>query len=106
VDEGYQALLVDRYADVCRFLAEVVDGKFWHDWFHEKVIAGTYNWVSKVALNQYADQQGIDALANGLGTWTKNAASALRRVQNGFVRSYALFVLIGVVAILGYLLLK
>ncbi len=106
VDEGYFALFIDRYVDVSHFLADVVDWKFWHDWFHERVIAGTYNWLSNVALNSYADQRGIDAFANGLGNWTKNAASGLRRVQNGFVRSYAVFVFIGVVAILGYLLFK
>jgi NADH-quinone oxidoreductase subunit L len=106
VDEGYKTLFIDRYVDACRFLADVIDWAFWHDWFHEQVIAGTYNWLSNIALNRYADQQGIDALANGLGEWTKNAAAGLRRVQNGFVRSYALFVLLGVVAILGYLLFK
>jgi NADH-quinone oxidoreductase subunit L len=106
VDELYSAVIVDRYVDVSRFVADVIDGKFWHDWFHEKVIAGTYNWLSRVALNQVADQRGIDAFFNGVGEWTKEIAMRLRRFQNGFVRSYALFVLIGVVAILGYLLFK
>jgi NADH-quinone oxidoreductase subunit L len=106
VDEIYWALFVDRYVDVARFLADVVDWRFWHDWFHERLIAGTYNWLARVALNRYADQRGIDALANGLGTLTKNASAALRKVQNGYVRSYALSVLLGVVLILGYLLFK
>ena len=106
VDELYWALFLDRYVDIARFTADVIDGKFWHDWFHEKVIAGTYNWLSHIALNRYADQLGIDAFFNGLGQWTKDTASGLRRFQNGFVRSYALFVLIGVVAILGYLIFK
>ena len=47
VDELYWALFLDRYVDVSRFVADVIDGKFWHDWFHEKVIAGTYNWLSR-----------------------------------------------------------
>ena len=106
VDELYWALFLDRYVDVSHFLADVIDWKFWHDWFHDKVIAGTYNWVSQIALNRYADQRGIDAFFNGIGQWTKDTASSLRRFQNGFVRSYALFVLIGVVAILGYLIFK
>ncbi|HUH97918.1 MAG TPA: NADH-quinone oxidoreductase subunit L [Anaerolineales bacterium] len=106
VDELYWALFLDRYVDVSHFAADVIDGRFWHDWFHEKVIAGTYNWLSHIALNRYADQLGIDAFFNSLGEWTKEAASGLRRFQNGFVRSYALFVLIGVVAILGYLIFK
>ena len=106
VDELYWALFLDRYVDASRFVANVIDEKFWHDWFHEKVIVGTYNWLSRIALNRYADQRGIDAFFNNLGQWTKDTASSLRRFQNGFVRSYALFVLIGVVAILGYLIFK
>jgi NADH-quinone oxidoreductase subunit L len=106
VDEIYGALILKPYAAACRFLADEIDGRFWHDWFHEKVLAGTYNFLSGIALNKYADQRGIDSFFNGLGQWTKDASSSLRRVQNGFVRSYALFVLLGVVAMVGYLLLK
>jgi NADH-quinone oxidoreductase subunit L len=106
VDEIYQAIIVTPFTKLSYFLADVIDWRFWHDWFHEKVIAGTYNWLSNIALNRYADQQGIDAVANGLGTWTQAFSTILRKVQNGFVRSYALSVLLGVVFILGYLILK
>jgi len=106
VDEGYWAVFVDRYIDLSRFLADIIDWRFWHDWFHDKVIAGTYNWLSNIALNRYADQRGIDAFFNGWGTVTKNLSASMRRIQTGFVRSYALSVLLGVVLILGYLLLK
>jgi len=106
VDEGYWAVFVDRYVDISRFLAEVIDWRFWHDWFHEKVIAGTYNWLSNKVLSLAIDTHGIDAFFNGLGNLVKQAAVGLRRIQNGFVRSYALMVLLGVVVMLGYLLLK
>ena len=84
------------YAAISRFLADVIDWRFWHDWFHEKVIAGTYNFISKTVLDLRVDQQFIDAIANGLGELTKRASAGLRRLQNGFVRSYALAVLFGV----------
>ncbi|HEX6269557.1 MAG TPA: NADH-quinone oxidoreductase subunit L [Anaerolineales bacterium] len=106
VDELYQAIIVTPFVKLSQFLADVIDWRFWHDWFHETVIAGTYNWVSNVALNRYADQQGIDAFANGLGDVTQWLSATLRKVQNGFVRSYALSVLLGVVLIVGYLILK
>lgn len=106
VDEGYWAVFVNRYVDIARFLADVVDWRFWHDWFHDKVIAGTYVWLSQVALNRYADQKGIDAFFNGLGELTKRVSVSLRRLQTGFVRSYALAVMLGVVLIVGYLLMK
>jgi len=106
VDELYQAIIVTPFVKTSQFLADVVDWRFWHDWFHETVIAGTYNWLSNIALNRYADQQGIDAAANGLATVTQWLSATLRKIQNGFVRSYALSVLLGVVLIIGYLILK
>jgi NADH-quinone oxidoreductase subunit L len=106
VDEIYWAAFVNRYVDLARFLADVIDARFWHDWFHDKVLAGTYNWLSRIALDKIIDTRGIDAFFNGLGELTKRASASLRRLQNGFVRSYALAVLFGVVVILGYLLMK
>ncbi|MEW6286955.1 MAG: NADH-quinone oxidoreductase subunit L [Chloroflexota bacterium] len=106
VDEGYFAVIINPFKRLSYFLADVVDWRFWHDWFHETVIAGTYNWLSNIGLNLYADQKGIDAFANWLGTATQSLSATLRKVQNGFVRSYALSVLVGVVFILGYLILK
>ncbi|HEX5837974.1 MAG TPA: NADH-quinone oxidoreductase subunit L [Anaerolineales bacterium] len=106
VDEGYFATIINPFKKLSQFLADVIDWRFWHDWFHETVIAGTYNWVSNIALNRYADQQGIDRFANGLGDVTQWLSAGARRIQNGFVRSYALSVLLGVVLILGYLILR
>ncbi|HLO31913.1 MAG TPA: NADH-quinone oxidoreductase subunit L [Anaerolineales bacterium] len=106
VDELYQAIIVTPFVGTARFLADVIDWRFWHDWFHETAVAGTYNWISNIGLNRYADQRGIDAFANGLGNVTQWLSVILRKVQNGFVRSYALSVLLGVVLIVGYLILK
>jgi NADH-quinone oxidoreductase subunit L len=106
VDELYNAMILTPYRRISFFLADVVDWRFWHDWFHEKVIAGSYNWLSNVGLNFYVDQRFIDRIANGLGQGTKSLSGVVRRIQNGFVRSYALSVLFGVVIILGYLILR
>ena len=106
VDEIYQAIILTPYTKLSYFLADVIDWRFWHDFVHETIIAGTYNWVSSIALTEYADQKGIDAFANWLGTAAQSFSATLRKVQNGFVRSYALSVLLGVVCILGYLILK
>ena len=106
MDEGYNAVIITPFKKLSYFLADVIDWRFWHDWFHERVVAGTYNWLSNVVLNQYADQRGIDAVANGLGSVTQWLSRTTRKIQNGFVRSYALSVLLGVVLILGYLIFK
>jgi len=48
----------------------------------------------------------IDGAANGLGSLTVSLAGALRKLQTGFARTYALSFLVGIVAILVYLLTR
>jgi len=106
VDEAYFAVIINPFKKISQFLADVIDWRFWHDFVHDTVILGTYNWLSEIALNRYADQKGIDAFASWLGSATQFISATLRKVQNGFVRSYALAVMLGVVLILGYLIFK
>jgi len=106
VDEGYGVLILTPFKKLSQFLADVIDWRFWHDFVHETVIAGTYNWLSETLLSHYADQKGIDTFFNSWGTFTQWLSGQARKIQNGFVRSYALSVLLGVVLILGYLILK
>ncbi|MBB2986126.1 NADH-quinone oxidoreductase subunit L [Terracoccus luteus] len=51
----------------------------------------------------FLDGKGIDGAAGGLAALVGGTSSRLRRLQNGFARSYALTMLAGVVAILGAL---
>jgi NADH-quinone oxidoreductase subunit L len=106
IDEIYQVLIINPFTKISQFLADVIDWNFWHDFVHDTLIAGTYNWFSEIALDRYADQKGIDGFANWLGAATQSVSAAVRSIQNGFVRSYALSVLLGVVIILGYLIFK
>jgi NADH-quinone oxidoreductase subunit L len=98
-------VILKPYETLARFLAEKVDWDFWHDWLHDSVIARFFRRFTKF-LADPIDLGIIDAVSNGLATLTKRSSTALRQLQNGFVRSYALSVLLGVVLILGYLLFK
>lgn len=51
----------------------------------------------------FLDNRGVDGGVGGLAALVGGASSRLRRLQNGFARSYALTMLAGVVAILGAL---
>ncbi|AXG12483.1 NADH-quinone oxidoreductase subunit L [Intrasporangium calvum] len=51
----------------------------------------------------FVDGKGVDGGAGGLAALVGGTSSRLRRIQNGFARSYALTMLTGVVAILGAL---
>jgi len=49
----------------------------------------------------YADTKGVDGGATGIAAFLGGLSTRTRRLQNGFVRSYALTMLAGVVVILG-----
>jgi NADH-quinone oxidoreductase subunit L len=80
--------------------------KWWVDEFYHLVIIRPYCYLSQNILAEWFDQEVIDGGANDLGNLSRFLASAWSRVQNGFVRTYALVVLLGVVAMLAYLLTR
>jgi NADH-quinone oxidoreductase subunit L len=49
----------------------------------------------------FFDTKGVDGAVGGLAALIGGTSARVRRVQNGFVRSYALTMLVGVVVILG-----
>ena len=105
VDELYDRLFLRTYIRLSRFLAETVDWKWWHDAFHDRVLVAGYNRAS-LWLAVSFDLPVIDGAANGLGRLTQSMAGGLRRLQSGYVRTYALSILIGAVLMLTYILLR
>lgn len=105
LDELYQALILRPYARLSDFLAETVDGRLWHDGFHDRVLAGGFRGLT-AWLAQAFDLRVIDGAANGLGALAVRAAAGLRRLQTGYVRNYALALFVGVIFLLGYFLVR
>ncbi len=105
VDEFYDWLIVRRFKAVAQFLAYTIDGRFWHDWFHDSVIAGTFKSVARFLANPL-DLGIIDGAVNGLARLVRWCSNQLRQVQTGYVRNYALSVLLGVVIIVAYFALR
>ncbi|MCZ2126786.1 MAG: NADH-quinone oxidoreductase subunit L [Anaerolineales bacterium] len=106
VDELYRAVVIGPYERLAAFLADAVDWKFWHDFVHDTLIVGGFNGLTKTLLDRNVDQRGIDAFFNSWGAFAEWLSANLRKAQNGFIRTYALATLLGVVLILGYLILK
>ncbi len=105
VDELYGAVIIRPYVRLAGFLSEVVEGRFWHDWAHDAVLARGFRSLTGW-LSQGFDLPVIDGAANGLARLTGEAAARLSRLQTGYVRNYALTLLLGGVALLGYLLFR
>jgi NADH-quinone oxidoreductase subunit L len=58
---------------------------------------------SAVWLWRRVDEPVVDGSVNGVGTFVRAGSGVLRRLQTGYVMSYVLSFVVGVVAILGYL---
>ena len=105
VDEFYDWLILRPYASLSRFLSQVVEERFWHDWFHDTALAKSFRWVTGF-LAHPVDMGIIDGIGNGLAAGSQRLAAAMRRMQNGFVRSYAMWVFAGMVVIISYLIFR
>jgi NADH-quinone oxidoreductase subunit L len=105
VDELYGYAVVKPYQWLSKFLAEKVDWDFWHDFFHDTVLAGGFNGATRL-LSGPIDLGIIDGIATFLGDGFKELAAQMRKLQTGFVRNYALSIFIGVIFIIGYLIIR
>ena len=105
VDEIYGFLFIRPFKRLANFLAYTIDWRFWHDWFHDSAIANTFKVGARFLANPI-DLGIIDGAVNALARLIERLAEQLRQIQTGYVRNYALSVLLGVVIIVAYFALR
>ncbi len=69
---------------------------------NEALVARPGTWLARALV--YLDNKGVDGLVNGIAALLGGASGRLRRVQTGFVRSYALTMLGGSILVVAALL--
>ncbi len=74
------------------------------DEIYQTILLKPFHIVSDCLARPF-DQGTIDATVNGVAAGSRGLANVIRRLQNGYVRNYALAVLVGLVVILAYLLI-
>jgi NADH-quinone oxidoreductase subunit L len=72
------------------------------DAFNEVVLQRPGQWLSRALV--YLDNRGVDGAVTGLAAGFGGGSARIKRVQTGFVRSYALSMLGGTVAVVAVLL--
>ncbi|HVX44232.1 MAG TPA: NADH-quinone oxidoreductase subunit L [Mycobacteriales bacterium] len=72
------------------------------DALNEALIARPGEWLSRALV--FLDSRGVDGIVGGIGAGLGGGSARLRRLQTGFVRSYALSMLGGSVLVVGALL--
>ncbi len=103
-DETYFKLFENPFNRMSKFLADTLDWRFWHDYFHETVIAKGFNGIAQL-LSKPVDLGLIDGIVNGVASIVRWVSGRVRLVQTGYVRTYAISLMLGVVLVIVILIL-
>ena len=71
------------------------------DAVNESLLMRPGQWLTRLSV--YFDNRGVDGMVNTLAAALGGSSGRLRKLQNGFVRSYALFMFLGAVLLVGTL---
>jgi NADH-quinone oxidoreductase subunit L len=78
-------------------------------WYVDAALAAGVNGPGRLLSTWSAyvfDLKVVDGAVNGVGTLVRGAGDRLRRVQTGYVRNYALGVVVGAVLVLGWVVAR
>jgi NADH-quinone oxidoreductase subunit L len=96
--------LADRIAESAAPVRRVLEDKYGFDTLYDGFVRRVVVGGGETFLWKVFDARVIDGAVNGLGGLAAGIAAWVRLVQTGLVRAYALAILGGAVALLGYLL--
>lgn len=83
----------------------ILEQKWGFDSLYQTIFVQPFKYIANF-LGKIFDVLVIDGAVNGSATLVGLAGRGLRTFQSGYVRSYALLFLVGVVAVLGYFALR
>ncbi|TVR37003.1 MAG: NADH-quinone oxidoreductase subunit L [Nitriliruptor sp.] len=85
-------------------VAELAERKFFVDEFYEAIFVRAGGGLATAVT--WFDSRVIDGVVNGSGAGSMATARVARRLQNGLVRGYVAWLLVGALAIVGVLLVQ
>jgi NADH-quinone oxidoreductase subunit L len=98
---GRKPVPVERPEPVS-FLVRAARNDLYANAINEALVARPGTWLARALV--YLDNKGVDGLVNGIAALLGGTSGRLRRVQTGFVRSYALTMLGGGILVVAALL--
>ena len=98
----YGRLEVPAVAPAGRLLTRAARRDLYGDAFNESVLMRPGQWLTRLSV--YFDSRGIDGAVNTTAATVGGSSGRLRRIQTGFVRSYALSMFFGAALLVAALL--
>ncbi len=87
------------------WLYRLWSNKYWVDQIYDYVIARPGRWLANAFWTD-VDGKIINGAADGLGRAFRNVGQALRSLQDGYARGYALAMLIGIVVVIAIVIMR
>ncbi|WP_203973265.1 NADH-quinone oxidoreductase subunit L [Planotetraspora silvatica] len=81
------------------FLTAFARRDLYGDALNEALLMRPGQWLTRLAV--YFDNRGVDGLVNSLAALIGGSSGRLRRIQTGYVRSYALSIFVGAAVLVG-----
>lgn len=94
---------VPRTAPAGSFPVVAARKDLYGDALNESLFMRPGQWLTRLTV--YFDGRGVDGLVNGIAAFVGGTSGRVRRMQTGFVRSYALSMFFGAAFVVGALLL-
>ncbi|ACY99934.1 MULTISPECIES: NADH-quinone oxidoreductase subunit L [Thermomonospora] len=98
----YGARPVPRKAPAGSFLTVAARKDLYGDSINESLFMRPGQWLTRLAV--FFDNKGVDGIVNGLAAAIGGTSGRVRRLQTGFVRSYALSMFLGAAVVVAALL--
>jgi NADH-quinone oxidoreductase subunit L len=93
-----------KLADSLSAPYKLLSGKYFIDELYQAAIVGPLIWVSRNILWHAIDERAIDGTVNGVATVSRETGDRLRHANTGNIRSYATWIVLGVVLFTSLLL--
>jgi NADH-quinone oxidoreductase subunit L len=93
--------MVERFGG----LHTLVYNKYWIDELYDFLFVNSIVNFSRLLWKRF-DEAVIDGIVNGVARVVRGWGSVLREIETGLVKDYALSILVGALAVIGYLVLK
>lgn len=95
----------DRMVERFGGLHTLVYNKYWIDELYDFLFVNSIVNFSRLLWKRF-DEAVIDGIVNGVARVVRGWGSVLREIETGLVKDYALSILVGALAVIGYLVLK
>jgi NADH-quinone oxidoreductase subunit L len=87
-------------------MPRLLENKYYVDEAYNAALINPIKVGSREGLWRFFDANVIDGIVNGLGRSLTGIGQIARRMQPGFVRSYAAIILLGALIVVGYFALS